>query len=232
MVLPLSSASRARVSYAMAMSPSGIFSSGTAPCSGGAGNDNTLVGFCCPRHCALRRAMVLSSHSRTDSSALRWCPHPTLTRSRGRVVGQVAANAIARRTMSSASGSIRHASDSIRMSTARAGSGSSNTGLFISVLSPRAERARSVVIGGHDLCHQLVAYDVLVGEYNAADAVDVRKQANRLGKARGLAARQVDLAGIAGDDHAAVLAQPGQEHLHLHRGGVLGLIQDDDRVGA
>src|SRR5229473_4485023 len=232
MVLPFSSASRARVSYAMAMSPSGIFSSGTVLCSGGAGNDNTLVGFCCPRHCPLRRAIVSSSHSSTDSSALRRCPHPTLPRSRGRVGwGQVAVNAIARRTMSSASGSIRHASDSIRTSTARAGSGSSNGGLFISFLSPSAERACSVVIGSHDLCHQLVAYDVLVGEYHAADAVDVRKQANRLGKAGGLATRQVDLAGIAGDDHAAVLAQPGQEHLHLYRGGVLCLVKNDDRIG-
>src|SRR5258708_40161551 len=142
--------------------------------------------------------MVVSSHSSTESSALRWCPHPTLPRERRRVGwGQVAANPIARRTMSSASGSIRHASDSIKMSTARAGSGSSNGGLFISVLSPSAERARGVVIGGHDLCHQLVAYDVLVGESHAADAVDVRKQANRLGKAGGLATRQVDLARIA-----------------------------------
>src|SRR5229473_7400292 len=144
---------------------------------------------------------------------------------------EVAANVIARRTMSSASGSIRHASDSIRISTARAGSLFSNGGLFISFLSPRAERARGVVIGSHDLCHQLVSYDVLVGEYDAADAIDVRKQANRLGKAGGLATRQVDLAGIAGDDHAAVLAQPGQEHLHLHRGGVLCLVKNDDRIG-
>src|SRR5258708_34012552 len=198
----------------MGMSPRGIFSSCTALCSGGAGNDNTLVGFCCPRHCVLRRAMVSSSHSSTDSSALRWCPDPILLGPRasrphlpesGRDArgprregwGQVAANVIARRTMSSASGSIRHASDSTRISTGRAGSGSSNGGLFISVLFPGAERARSVVIGGHDLCHQLVAYDVLVGEYPAADAVDVRKQANRLGKAGGLATRQVDLARIA-----------------------------------
>src|SRR5258708_29938466 len=173
MVLPLSTASRARVSYAMAMSPSGIFSSGTAPCSGGAGNDNTLVGFCCPRHCALRRAMVLSSHSRTDSSALRWCPHPTLTRSRGRVVGQVAANAIARRAMSSASGSIRHASDSIRISTARSGSMRRDGGLFISFPSPGAQRSRSVVVGGNNLCDQLVSYDVLVGENDAAYSIHV-----------------------------------------------------------
>src|SRR5262249_32531644 len=135
-----------------------------------------------------------------------------LARLRGRVGwGQVAATAIARRTMSSALGSIRQASDAIRISTARAGSLSSNRGLFISALSPRAESARSAVIGSDDFCPQLVSYDVLRGESNPADAVHVGKQTDRLGKARGLATRQVDLAGIAGDDHAAVFAQPGQE---------------------
>ena len=43
--------------------------------------------------------------------------------------------------------------------------------------------------------------------------------------------RQVDLARIAGDDHPRVLAEPGEEHLHLHRRGVLRLVEDDDGVG-
>ena len=64
-----------------------------------------------------------------------------------------------------------------------------------------------------------------------ADALDAGEQAHRLGQAGGLAGRQVDLARIAGDDHAAVLAQPGEEHLHLHRGGVLRLVEDDHRIG-
>ena len=46
-----------------------------------------------------------------------------------------------------------------------------------------------------------------------------------------LAARQVDLGRIAGDDHLRVLAEAGEEHLHLHRGGVLRLVEDDDGVG-
>ena len=45
-----------------------------------------------------------------------------------------------------------------------------------------------------------------------------------------LAGRQIDLARIAGDDHAAVLAEPGQKHLHLHRCGVLRLVEDDRGV--
>ena len=69
------------------------------------------------------------------------------------------------------------------------------------------------------------------GEGDVPDALDIGEQPRRFGEARDLAGRQVDLARIAGDDHAAVLAEPGQEHLHLHRRGVLRLVEDDDGVG-
>ena len=42
---------------------------------------------------------------------------------------------------------------------------------------------------------------------------------------------QVDLGLVAGHHRLAVHAQPGQEHLHLRAGGVLRLVQDDERVG-
>ena len=45
------------------------------------------------------------------------------------------------------------------------------------------------------------------------------------------AARQVDLGAVAGNDHARALAQPGQEHLHLHGGGVLRLVQHHEGIG-
>ena len=64
---------------------------------------------------------------------------------------------------------------------------------------------------------------------DVADALDAVEQPHRFGEARDLPGRQVDLARIAGDDHAAVLAEPRQEHLHLHRGGVLRLVEDDAR---
>src|SRR5215467_3312926 len=205
----------------MAMSPSGISSSGDATGNRGAGNDKTFVGFSCPRQRPLRRAMVSSSQSNTDSAALPW-----------RVSSiALSATAIARRTMRSASGSIRHVSVSIATSTARACALFSDGGLFISVLPAGAERTRSMVVGSHDLCHQLVSYDILVGKCDAADSIHIGEQTNRLGETRSLAARQVHLAGVAGNDHAAVLAQPGQEHFHLHGGGVLRLVQDDHCVG-
>src|SRR5262249_53163286 len=94
----------------MAMSPSGTFSQGMSPRGGGggAGDDKTLVGFSCPRQRVLRLSMVSSSHNSTASSDFL----------RQIAAFEVAANAMARRTISSASGNILHASDSIRMSTA------------------------------------------------------------------------------------------------------------------
>ena len=41
---------------------------------------------------------------------------------------------------------------------------------------------------------------------------------------------QVDLGDVTGDHHLGAEAQPGQEHLHLLGRGVLGLVQDDERV--
>ena len=45
-----------------------------------------------------------------------------------------------------------------------------------------------------------------------------------------LPAGQVDLGDVAGDDHLGPEAQAGEEHLHLLGRGVLGLVQDDERV--
>ena len=44
------------------------------------------------------------------------------------------------------------------------------------------------------------------------------------------AAGQVDLGDVAGDDHLRAEAEPGEEHLHLLRRGVLRLVEDDERV--
>jgi hypothetical protein len=41
---------------------------------------------------------------------------------------------------------------------------------------------------------------------------------------------QVDLGDVAGDDHRRAEAEPGEEHLHLLRRGVLRLVEDDERV--
>ena len=41
---------------------------------------------------------------------------------------------------------------------------------------------------------------------------------------------EVDLAGVAGDDHLRIVPEPCQKHQHLARGRVLGLVEDDDAV--
>ena len=87
------------------------------------------------------------------------------------------------------------------------------------------------LVGGDDAAHEVVADHVHVAEGDAADALDAVEDVDRLHEARPLPRRQVDLAGIAGDDHARVLAEAGQEHLHLHRGGVLRLVEQHDGVG-
>ncbi len=49
-------------------------------------------------------------------------------------------------------------------------------------------------------------------------------------QAGALVGRQVDLGDVAGDDHAGVEAEPGEEHLHLLGAGVLRLVEDHEGV--
>ena len=49
-------------------------------------------------------------------------------------------------------------------------------------------------------------------------------------QSRRLPVGQVHLGHIARDDHRGSEAEPGQEHLHLLRRGVLRLVEDDERV--
>ena len=85
-------------------------------------------------------------------------------------------------------------------------------------------------IGPHDLGDQLVAHHVARGEATDRDLGDVVQQLHRLHEARPLPGRQVDLRGIAGDDHPRALAEARQEHLHLHGRAVLRLVEEHDRV--
>ena len=54
---------------------------------------------------------------------------------------------------------------------------------------------------------------------------------NRIRKAGKLATWQINLAKIARDCHARILAQTGQYHFHLNRGGVLCLINNHKGIG-
>ena len=59
-----------------------------------------------------------------------------------------------------------------------------------------------LVVGAHNGLHQLVANHVMVGQPLHADVLHAFQHFNRFGQAASLAARQVDLRGIARHDNA------------------------------
>src|SRR5680860_962227 len=87
-----------------------------------------------------------------------------------------------------------------------------------------------LAIGGDDPLHQLVADDVLAAEADEGDVLDLAEDVADDDQARALVGRQVDLGDVAGDDHARVEAEPGEEHLHLLGAGVLRLVEDDEGI--
>ena len=68
-------------------------------------------------------------------------------------------------------------------------------------------RGAGRVISGDNARHEFVADDVFARKRHVRDAFDIGQKAHRLGETRCLSRRQIDLARIAGDDHAAILAQ-------------------------
>ena len=75
-----------------------------------------------------------------------------------------------------------------------------------------------------------MAHDVGAGQATEFDVVDVAEDVFDDGEAGGLAAGQVDLGGVAGDDDLGAETQAGEEHFHLADRGVLGLVEDDEGV--
>ena len=72
--------------------------------------------------------------------------------------------------------------------------------------------------------------DVGRAEVREGDAVDAAEDAAHHVETGALPAGQVDLGGVAGDDHLGAEAESGEEHLHLRGRGVLRLVEDDECV--
>ena len=89
---------------------------------------------------------------------------------------------------------------------------------------------RVLAVGGDDPLDELVADDVLAAEADEGDVVDRGEDLADDHQPGALVARQVDLGDVAGDHHLRPEAEPGQEHLHLLRARVLGLVEDHERV--
>src|ERR1700747_1905368 len=87
-----------------------------------------------------------------------------------------------------------------------------------------------LVVGLDDALDEFVAHDVLGAEGDELDVVELREHVPDDDQSRALLGRQVDLRDDAGDDHLRAEAEPREEHLHLLWRGVLGLVEDDERV--
>src|SRR4029078_11491843 len=233
-------ASRSVVSYAITMSPRRGGSAG-APRGSWAGNDSTLVAASLERQSRLSSRIAASSVSTTASSPP--------------VAGTIAAaSVIARRnsvftlrcsfqsgdcvTISIVGAALRGGVVArarllritkviarLRSRRKRSKQGNSFLGLSLAL-----RLQRRLVIGIDDAPHQLVTDNVLGAVDDVTDPFDIPQKPSRCGKAGRLSGGQIPLAWIAGDDHPVILTEPRQEHLHLHRGRILSLVQDDDRI--
>src|SRR5215207_9706549 len=85
-------------------------------------------------------------------------------------------------------------------------------------------------VGVDDVGDQPVPHDVGTGEFGEVDVVDAVENAHRRTQARRGAAWQVHLRDVARDNDFRPKAKPRQEHLHLLAGGVLRLVENDERV--
>src|SRR4029078_4735897 len=91
-------------------------------------------------------------------------------------------------------------------------------------------RGDAAIVSLDDAGHEFVADDILMCERYMTDGFNAFQQFDGFRKAGSLAVRQVDLAWISRDEHAAVVTQPREKHFHLHGGRVLRLVQNDGGV--
>src|SRR5262245_19573673 len=87
-----------------------------------------------------------------------------------------------------------------------------------------------LIVSLDDHLHQLMADDVALVEEDERDSFDAADDALRFHKARLAARRQVDLRHVAGYYGLRPEADSRQKHLHLFRGRVLRLVENDKRI--
>ncbi len=67
-------------------------------------------------------------------------------------------------------------------------------------------------------------------EMDEGDAFDPRQDFHGVQQTASFARGQIDLRGVAGDDHFGIEALACEHHLHLFDGGVLGFIENNEAV--
>src|SRR5262249_3647090 len=87
-----------------------------------------------------------------------------------------------------------------------------------------------LIVSLDDHLHQLMADDVALVEEDERDSFDAADDALRFHQARLATRRQVDLRHVAGDYGLRPEADARQKHLHLFRGRVLRLVENNKRV--
>ena len=86
------------------------------------------------------------------------------------------------------------------------------------------------VVGADDGLDEGMTDDIRLGELHEAESVDSVEDAHGVDEAALLVPGQVGLGDVPRDDRLRVVAEARQEHLHLIGRGVLGLVQDHERL--
>src|SRR4028119_712045 len=95
---------------------------------------------------------------------------------------------------------------------------------------PRLVALSGPIVSVHYTHHEVAAHYVVALQPDKGDALDPGQRPARVVEAAYPALGQVDLRPVAGYYHLRSEPEARQEHLHLLGGGVLGFIQDDERV--
>src|SRR5579875_2564359 len=178
--------------------------SGERPLSAGSssiGKASTSVGPSLPRNRWLRSAMASSSTNSRDNSASPAMPSSASTASASRTQRRVS-------TATSPCSSAANTSTVMTASTLRSPGG---------------------LVGGDDVLHDAMADHVPAAQVDPGQTVDAGEDRLQPVQPRPPSG-QVDLRVVAGHDHLGAEPDPSEEHLHLLRRGVLGLVEDDEAV--
>ena len=102
--------------------------------------------------------------------------------------------------------------------------------LSIKGLKNSGGSALVALVGLDDAGHQGVSDDICRLQLNPGNPLHRAQDPSGMEEARRLPLGQVELRRIPGDDDARPCTHPGEEHLHLGRGRVLGLIKNDKGI--
>src|SRR3990172_3201488 len=185
-----------------------------------AGNDKTSVGPRFLRNVQFSRA-IATSLTNCTATPCAGNPSSRRTRSRNRANGPTA------------TGTRRCRFNTISDRGPSFGPASISTGTIIR----RSRGGGPCVRGGavfivcfDDLLHKIVANHVPLIEVDEGDTANLTDDLHGLDQAGTAPGGQINLRNVSGDHGFGVESQPGQKHFHLLAGGILRLIQNDERV--